>query len=297
MPAGNDRPFMQMIPRKMKTNITAFLAALSFFFSINSGLAQDKSGTLLPPPAKISIDGDIKEWGDSLRYYDAEKHLNYAIANTKDTLYFAIRFNDRVDQMRVLRAGLTFSIDPKGKKKEVYSITFPVNTETNHSLRSLLLDTGVAESTKQEREELLRERLTSLRGIKVLGFKDIEDEMITTSNTYGIQTAVNYDDNGTLVCEAAIPLQYFHADDLIKNEWSFNFKINAIQHEARQESGDEDSEGGGHHGGSGGGGMGGGGHRGGRGGGSGGSHSQSAGSTQGELAKSTDFWVKFYLAR
>lgn len=277
----------------MKTKISGTLVALLVFFSINSAVAQDKTATLLPPPAKISIDGDIKDWGDSLRYYNAEKHLNYAIANTKDSLYFAIRFTDRVDQVRVLHAGLTLSIDPKGKKKETYSITFPLNTESNHSLRSLLSDTGVAESTKQEREELMRERLTSLRGIKAEGFKDIEDEMITTSNTYGIQTAVNYDDNGMLVCEAAIPLQYFHANDQLKNEWSFNFRINGIQHETRQESGDGDSEGGGRHRG---GGIGGGGHRGG-GGGSGGSHNQTAGSTQGELAKSTDFWVKFYLAQ
>ena len=199
--------------------------------------------------------------------------------------------------MRVLRAGLTFSIDPKGKKKEAYSITFPVNTETNVSLRSLK-DTGMAESTKQEREELMRERLTSLRGIKVVGFKDIEDELITTSNTYGIQTAVNYDDNGDLVCEAAIPLIYFHVDDLTKNEWSFNFRLNGVERKPLQGSGDQESEGGDQRGGmnsggrGGGGGMGGG-HRGGRG---GGGHNQSTSSEQGELAKSSDFWTKFYLA-
>jgi len=263
--------------------------------------AQDKTGTLLPPPQGIVIDGDIKEWGDSLRYYNTEKHLNYAIANTKDTLYFAIRFNDRVDQRRVLRAGLTLSIDTKGKKKETYSITFPVSTETNNHFK-LPPDTGMAESTKQEREDLMRERLTSLRGIKVEGFKDIEDEMITTSNTYGIQTAVNYDDNGYLVCEAAIPLQYFHVDGLAKNEWAFNFKINGVERKLPSQSSDGDSGGGGRHGGGGGGmgggggGMGGGGGR--HGGKSGGSQSQSSTSGESaEMAKTTDFWTKFYLAR
>ena len=145
----------------------------------------------------------------------------------------------------------------------------------------------------------MRERLTSLRGIKVEGFKDIEDEMITTSNTYGIQTAVNYDDNGYLVCEAAIPLQYFHVDDVTKNEWAFNFKINGVERKLPSQSSEGDSGGGGRHGGGGGGmggGMsGGGGRHGGR---SGGSQSQS--STNGEsaeMAKTTDFWTKFYLAR
>jgi len=288
---------MRQYTPKMKTKITGCLAALALFFTINSCLGQDKNAILMPPPPKIVVDGSISEWGDSLRYYNPEKHWNYAIANTKDTLYLAIRFNDRVDQIRVLRAGLTFSIDPKGKKKEAYSITFPLNTETNVSLRSLK-DTGMTESTKQEREELMRERLISLRGIKAVGFKDIEDEMITTSNTYGIQTAVNYDDNGYLVCEAAIPLQYFHVDDFTKNEWSFNFRLNGIERKPQQESGDQegggsDHRGGMNSGGGGGGGMGGG-HRGGRGG--GGSRGQSMSGEQGELAKSSDFWTKFYLA-
>jgi len=285
---------MHAIPLKMKTKTIGCIAALSLFFTVTNVVAQDKTATLLPPPPKIVVDGDMSEWGDSLRYYYAEKHWNYAIANTKDTLYFAIRFNDRVDQLRVLRAGLTISIDPKGKKKEAYSITFPLKTENGLPL-SAIRDTGAAESIKQEREELMREKLTSLRGIKAVGFKDIEDEMMTTANTYGIRGAVDYDDNGYLVCEAAIPLQFFHADDPAKTPWSFNFRINGIERKLPQESGDEEgNDGGDKRGGmSRSGGMGGG-HRGSRGG--GGSHSQSNSGNQSELAKSTDFWTKFYLA-
>lgn len=274
--------------------------ALICFLCITIAHAQDKNSTLTQPPAKIKIDGSIAGWGDSLHYYSAEKHLNYSIANTKDTLYMAIRFNDRADQVRVLHAGLTFTVDPKGKKKEAFSITFPLTTGTGLPVHELA-DTGFAESTQQEREQLMRDRLTSLRGIKVTGFKDIDEEMITTANTYGIQTAVDYDDNGYLVCEAAIPLQYFHADDPYKNEWSFNFKVNGIAHKSA-DNGNNDSgeEGGGRRGGMGGGmgGMGGG-HRGGRGGGMGGGEHNGASthnSGQSELNKSEDFWVKYYLA-
>jgi YD repeat-containing protein len=279
----------------MKTTLKKYLLTTTLLVAVAATYAQDKTGTLLVPPPKIAVDGDIKEWGDSLHYYNAEKHLNYDIANTKDTLYLAIRFNDRVDQMRVLRAGLTFTIDPKGKKKEAYSITFPLNTGSTPS-KSLFRDTGMIESTKQEREELMRERVTSLRGIKVEGFKDIEDEMITTSNTYGIQTAVNYDENGYLVCEAAIPLQYFHVDDLAKNEWSFNFKINAVEHKQSDHEGGGQQGGGGRHGGGGGMGGGGGGRHGGTGGGSNGNSQSATGNQSAELSKSTDFWTKFYLA-
>ena len=67
---------------------------------------------------------------------------------------------------------------------------------------------GDEDAVKQEdRDELMRERITTLRGIKVVGFKDVEDEMISTSNTYGFLTAVNYDEAGNLICEGRNPIK------------------------------------------------------------------------------------------
>ncbi len=276
----------------------AFMAIIQFF-AINTGIAQQKNaiGTLPAPPVNVKIDGEINEWGDSLHYYNADEKINYAIANTKDTLYMAVRINDRSQQRRILRAGLTVTIDPKGKKKDTYSITFPVNVQGSLQAPVVQQDDG-GDVTQEDRDELMRERITSLRGIKVLGFKDIEGDMITTSNTYGFQTAVNYDEKGYLVCEAAIPLSFFHDADITKNEWAFNFKINGLQRKAPGQSGDASGESGGSGRGGRGGGSGGG--RGGRGGGGrGGNHNSSASGDEGHdaLYKSEDFWEKFYLAK
>lgn len=286
---------MKVFSPYLTYSIISQLLAISI---CNAQSNKSTLGTLQAPPQNIAIDGDIKEWGDSLRYYNTEKHINYSIANDKDNLYMAIRINDRLEQRKLLKAGITFSVDPKGKKKETFSITFPLNVQgTTPVLAAAKEDDG--EVTKQDREELMRERLTILRGIKVVGFKDIEGDMITTSNTYGIQTAINYNENGDLICEAAIPIKFFHVDDLSKNEWAFNFKVNGLTRPTANH-GSEGAEEGGDHGGrgSGGGGFGGGGGRGGHGGGRGGNHSQTSGdSAQGELSKSEDFWEKFYLAK
>ena len=282
----------------MRQTFPSLLTALIFSVFTSTCFAQDvKTLTLSAPPQNIIIDGDAKEWGDSLRYYNTEKHISYDIANTKDTLYMAIRVNDRLSQMRILRAGLTFSIDTKGKKKETFSITFPLSVGSNKTpVESLHTDDAPTNITKKDRDELERERLSNLRGIKVTGFKDVEDEMMTTSNTYGFQTAVNYDRDGYLVCEAAIPLSFFHADNLTGGLWAFNFKINGVQRKPQGESGENGRDE--NHGGRGGGGMGegGGGHCGGPGG--GGSHAQQAGSSDtGQTDKSEDFWVRYYLAK
>lgn len=204
--------------------------------------------------------------------------------------------------MKVLNAGITLSIDPKGKKKDSFMLTFPLAAPDEKPEFARPKDDN-GEITQADRDELMRERITKLRYIKVIGFKDIDGDMITTSNTYGIKTAINYDANGDLVYEAAIPLRFFHAgNDAFKNEWAFNFKINGFQRPAGTGGGEQDggSFGGGGgrggRGGMGGGGMGGGrGGRGGRGG-MGGGMGRGAAGGAGEISKSVDFWEKYYLS-
>lgn len=268
--------------------------------------AQSKQNqNLLPPPANLVIDGNLTDWGDSLRYRNEEKNIKYTLANDKENLYAAIRISDRLEQTRVLNSGITISIDTHGKKKETFSMTFPLRYPGTPAPAFTGFKDDGGEITKEEREELTRERITTLRSIKMTGFKDIENDMITTSNTYGIKAAVDYDADGNLVYEAAIPLKFFHADDITKNEWAFNFKINGLQKPERgTQSGDTQGGrggmGGGGRGGMGGGGgrggMGGGGGRGGRGGGMG-RGGNSGNTDRSEIFKSIDFWEKFSLSQ
>jgi uncharacterized membrane protein YgcG len=284
----------------MKTLFVPLLCIIPLQSFISSTtFAQNKAATnqLQPPPSNIAIDGDLKEWGDSLRYYNQEKQLNYALANNQENLYMAIRINDRSEQIRVLRSGLTLSIDTRGKKKETFTMTFPVGDQSPQGMAETAQDlqTGNSDIKQEDREDLMKARLTKLREIKVTGFKDIESETMTTSNTYGFKVAIDYDKDGNLVYEAAIPLKFFHADDLSKNEWAFNFKINGITRPG------QDKDNGNHDGMTRGGGFGGGGRGGRMGGGRGGRMSGGGGNNtpvdRSELSKSVDFWEKYYLAK
>jgi YD repeat-containing protein len=265
-------------------------------FNICQGQSRSPQNTLLPPPAGITIDGKLDDWGDSLRYLNADKHITYSLANDKDNLYMAIRINDYGEQVMVLNAGLTLSVDPRGRKKESFTVTFPVGQEGGPTNFGIPRKDNNSNQPEEEHDELVEAELTKLRHVKVTGFSDIEGTLITTSNTYGIKTALDYDKEGYLVCEAVIPLKFFHADNISKNEWAFNFRINGISRPGEQdhENGGQEGTGrGGRGGGFGGGGHGGrGGGRGGRSGGFGGGQTEQ----RGELAKSIDFWEKFYLA-
>jgi hypothetical protein len=182
-----------------------------------SAKGQAQNLALKAPKNPIIIDGDSKEWGDSLVYYNAEKDIHYTIANDKDNLYLVVKTNDIQQQNSILLSGVTFSIDPKGRKKPVYSITFPLkgSINTNSDANTLEGKREIASSTR-------------LKKIAAKGFKDINEDQLNTDNAYKIHTALNFDDEGYLVYEEAIPLTLFHADGLANNEWSYNIKLNAV---------------------------------------------------------------------
>lgn len=269
------------------------------------------SSNMAPVPGKITIDGNLNDWGDSLRYYNPEKKLNYTLANDQQNLYLAIRFNDRMEQERIMRAGLTWSVNPKGKKKDAYSLTFPVAEQNGAQIQALPKpeDNNTPEQRERmNRDEMRKARLTQLRNMKVTGFKDIDYDIITTTNSYGFKAALNFDEEGNLIYEAAIPLKFFEADDIVKNEWAFNIKVNGI---SRPSGGNSEGRGPGGVGmGGRGGRMGGGMGRGGMGGGMGmagggggmGRGGMRGGNSGGDfdrstLTKSEDFWEKFYLSK
>ena len=276
------------------------------------GHAQQKTDkpTLQPPPAAVLVDGKLNEWGDSLRYLSGEKKIPYTLANDRDNIYLALRISDRTEQRRALMAGITFSIDPKGKKKETFSVTFPYTNPDAAPAEGMMpppTDGQVPQpGNEDDRQERLAASLTRLKQIKATGFKDVLNEVMTTANLYGIKTALGFDSEGNLVYEAAVPIAMLHADGTDKNEWAFNIKINGITGPKLGDRPDGNGRGemsgsgmgGGRGGMGGGGGMGAG--RGGmgggrRGGGMRGGQGSGSSADRSELFKEDDIWEKYYL--
>jgi len=270
----------------MKNIYSTFIAiALLQLVSGTNSFAQTVS--LKPAPAKVTIDGNLTEWGDSLNFTDSETGLRYTIANDKDNLYLVVKTNDPMQQRAILTDGLTFGIDTKGHKKTSYTVLFPYQ-ESDDKLSF--------NPTEQEKRQTINE--LKLKRIQAEGFKDVEVDVFTQENLYGVRVAVNYDEQGNLIYEEQIPLKLFHTDINPKTEWAFNIKLNHPQQTAKKpdDSGEGNQTAMGGRGGRGGGrgGMGGGGGRGGMGGGRGnfGGNTGNHASAQ----KGVDFWAKYTLA-
>ncbi|MEO8886474.1 MAG: hypothetical protein ABI367_10455 [Mucilaginibacter sp.] len=201
----------------MKKTSTFLIGILSAQLLLAAAVYAQETLDLKTPVNAVIIDGDSKEWGDSLTYYNAEKNIHYTIANDKNNLYLVVKTNDLVQQNAILASGITFSIDTKGRKKSAFSVTFPVS-----GVEAINRPANTLE------EKRLRADITKLRKIGIKGFKDVEENQINVENAFKIQTAINFDDNDYLVYEEAVPLELFHAAELIKNDWSFNIKLNAV---------------------------------------------------------------------
>ncbi|MGZ3755718.1 MAG: hypothetical protein ACXVAY_09480 [Mucilaginibacter sp.] len=249
--------------------------------------AQAPAMVLKAPTGSVTIDGQLQEWGDTLSYYNAETKIRYTISNDKDKLYLVVKVKDPIQESNILVGGLSFNVDTKGKKRTSFVTTFPSNGETPLPFVSMV-------GNEPLEQKALRAKYSKLKKIAISGYRDVNEDYITTSNTYGIQVAMDYDDKGYLVYEEAIPLELLHPGDLAKGEWSFNIKLNGLEKPARQvvtttsEIVAVPSNGRG--GGSPSGGRGGSGRRGGTG-------PDPSASSGGSITPTIDFWGRFSLAK
>jgi hypothetical protein len=241
---------------------------------------------ILKAPVNVRVDGKLNEWGDTLAYSDQKSNIHYTIAHDDTMLYVAVNAANEQTLRKIMRGGITVSVNPEGKKHKTYSVTYPVADGKNSAM---MLSEGLTDEPR-------RPNLLQSTSIRVSGFKDVESEIITTANTYGFKAAFNVDQNENLGYEIAIPLKML---DIKKKELAVNIEVNGIQHPAnRAEAGREGGAGEGGGGRGMGGGMGGGGGRGGMHGGGGGRRGggESSGSKDNTgMATSTDFWVKLAL--
>ncbi|MFY0256394.1 hypothetical protein ACDQ55_20855 [Chitinophaga sp. 30R24] len=181
-------------------------------------------------PANIKIDGQATEWPKPLQFYNNTTKLFYTIANDKENIYIIVSVPDAQSQMKIMRSGITISLNPDGKKKGGASVTFPLTYNVN---------TGAPDVPEASRAliagELKRQLLANVKEIKVDGFTGIPDGNIPVQNTFGIQTASSYDAAGNLVCELAVPLKVLGINTLSEQPIAYRFKVNAMKREDKKE--------------------------------------------------------------
>nr|WP_121273548.1 hypothetical protein [Pedobacter schmidteae] len=261
-------------------------------------------------PHAIKIDGKNFEWKETDFSGNKRTNLSYIISNDEKNLYVIIKSTDIANNSKIMAGGITFSVNPDGKKKEKESITltYPMVAHqprgqggggggTRRAMGMTMSMGGGGPQNAKQRDSFMVSRqktqLATAKEIKIKGFKNTTDTLVSIYNEYGIKAFANIDKDNVFFYEMAIPLEALGISVEAPKEFAYNIKVNGLQMPGF-EGGFGGGGGGGGRGGFGGGGgnFGGGGGRGpgGRGGDHGGMDFQA-------LISPTDFWGKYTLAK
>lgn len=211
----------------MKSLALILLSAVSF--SANAQKLPNTQSASLKVPTDVKIDGRAAEWGDKFQAYNSATDVFYSIANTGTTLYFIIKTNSYAITNKVLRGGITITINPDQKKAAngAPTITFPMTEPKD--LRGITLSMReLLENTDSSQDEKLlantNKILTSdLRFIRSTGFKNVNDTLISVYNEHGIKAAAALSNKNSMTCEFEIPIALLN---LKGDKLNYNIKLN-----------------------------------------------------------------------
>ncbi|NLR58124.1 hypothetical protein HGH93_08440 [Chitinophaga polysaccharea] len=194
--------------------------ALILFFSSLPGIVRAQSSG----PGNVVVDGQLKEWGDTLRHYDKAAQLYYDVYNDHDFLYIALR-RPKFAWKMVLAGRMSFEISKDKEDKDGIKIFYPGHYsfnkddmwnfleikkagETSFDTLTIYNDYGIQASggfwEKQEQGDRKSSASDMLLSMAPTNFNDMQAVMNKSDKDrsgVAINTIVGAD------CELAIPMK------------------------------------------------------------------------------------------
>ena len=186
------------------------LVSLLLLYSSTS-IAQKNTMDALWRDSTIVIDGIATDWQQPFRYYDSKSKLQYNVVNDDTAIYICLKTADPATQMKILRAGMDLWLDTTAKKKEVSGIHFPLRGDAKLEVGHQ--DPDMPSPQHHERPDvkrLKRDFATSMRELRPQGLRNIPNDFTPLDNQYGIQVAINWDNNDILTYELRLPFRAFY---------------------------------------------------------------------------------------
>lgn len=252
--------------KKLLTITTLLAMACSVAVAQDKKL-KDVQEVSLWAPAGVKADGKLGEWNDSFQAYNKATKLYYTIANDEKNIYLAIKSTDAMNNNKIVAGAITIAINTEGKKKteNTYKITYPVIAPITFQrgaggpvgggpaggggaitvvggfggpgggaggaggMRAMMGGGAPGDPLDSATIAIRKKALLTYKEIKVSGFKDIPDSLISLYNEHGVKTMANYDDKGNFLYEVAIPLKLMGLTTASTNELAYNVKLNGLQ--------------------------------------------------------------------
>lgn len=212
---------------------------LLFFVAITTKAQKLPEIQILAPsvPLHLKIDGKDLEWNNSYAAENKKTTLFYNLTNDDKNIYLVLK---STDVTKIMAGGITFMVNLESKKreKEAIGITYPLVAKNNAAQRNRLGQNrqgGFQNNTNQTNHQrdsimsvLRKTQLAAAKEIKVFGFKNISDSLISIYNEYGIKAFATIDKEGSYFCEMAIPLTNLKASAAEISSFYYQIKVNGL---------------------------------------------------------------------
>ncbi len=157
----------------------------------------------------VVIDGDCTDWPSPYPNYDSKAMVAYATSNDATYLYVTVQSGDPLTQIKILKQGLSLSIDTSGFKNTGFTINFPL--QNTDDLAELFAQAegqkGGPSRLSRQFDQKLKKSLESANQFSLEGFGDCNGGyMVSQTTPCGIKVSMNIDEYKQLVWEAAIPM-------------------------------------------------------------------------------------------
>lgn len=206
---------------KKFVNSIAIAFVLTGFLSCGSAHHSGGSKSVVPgtwQSTPIVIDGDSKDWPSPYPNYDAKAMVAYSTSNDAQNLYITMETGDEMTQMKILKQGMTVSIDTNGKKDPQFNINYPLQND-NEPLELVKQDHGQKSKSQlvtRQFDQKINKILQEANQFSLDGFTNCTGGfMISQTAPCGIKIRARIDEYKELVWEAVVPFKVLFNKDSI----------------------------------------------------------------------------------
>lgn len=190
---------------------------LSFATACGSSHESQDAGGRGPAVAQwqnkpLTIDGSDADWDRPLQHYVREEKVSYSITNDSRNLYILLSTKDRQEQQKIIEGGMSVWVNMRGEKSngDAVGIGYPLN---QHSDRDQNLMEEAQPQRYQDNNPVTLDQKRTYALYAFGGDSTSHRFVYGDSNPAGVQMRLDYNNEGEMIYEAAIPLRALYAGE------------------------------------------------------------------------------------
>lgn len=172
----------------------------------------------------IVVDGDSRDWPSPYPNYDAKAKVGYATSNDQQNLYITMQAGDELTQMKMLKQGVTVTIDTTGRKDNGLLINYPLPTEKDLFDMAAMGGTQRREGSSisaRHMQQKINKSVAEANQFSIEGWPSCNGGYLATQQaSCGIKVSLRMDEYNQLVWEAVVPFRALYGTDTITAAWA-----------------------------------------------------------------------------